>query len=91
MTSPAQTVAGKDKSNPLIAEDLLKILRESIPLPPLIKIQLIDSHPWNDEATKRRQVNTTPLTTTSQNPQPGQNNSLTLVKQSNKFIKPLSR
>ena len=80
MTSPTQMVVGKDKKpNPFITEGLLKILRESIP-PPLIKIQLIDSHPWNDKATKHLHVNTTPLTITSQNPQPGQNNSLTLVK-----------
>ena len=68
MTSPTQTVVSKDKKpNPFIAEDLLKILSESIP-PLLIKIQLIDSHPWNDDATKHRHVNTTPLTITSQNP-----------------------
>ena len=34
MASPAQTVVGKDKSNPLIAEGLLKILRVSQPTYP---------------------------------------------------------
>jgi len=31
MTSPTQTVVAKGKSNPLITEGLLKILRELIP------------------------------------------------------------
>ena len=31
MASPTQTIVGKGKPNPLIAEGLLKILRESIP------------------------------------------------------------
>ena len=31
MISPTQMVVGKDKSNPLITEDLLKTLRDLIP------------------------------------------------------------
>jgi len=32
MASSTQTVIGKDKPNPLVAENLLKILRDLIPL-----------------------------------------------------------
>jgi len=38
MASPTQTVVGKGISNPLIAEDLLKILRNLFPFDSLSKI-----------------------------------------------------
>jgi len=38
MTSPTQTVVGKDIPNPLTAEDLLKILRDLFPFDSLFKI-----------------------------------------------------
>ena len=38
MASPTQTVVGKGISNPLIAEDLLKILRDLFPFDFLSKI-----------------------------------------------------
>jgi len=50
MTSPTQTVVGKDIPNPLIAEDLLKILRDLIP--PFLLKSSTDSRPWNGRTTK---------------------------------------
>jgi len=38
MASPTQTVVGKGTSNPLTAENLLKILRDLFPFDPLSKI-----------------------------------------------------
>ena len=38
MTSPTQTIVGKGIPNPLIAEDLLKILRGMFPVDSLSKI-----------------------------------------------------
>jgi len=38
MARPTQMIAGKDISNPLIAEDLLKILRDLFPFDSLSKI-----------------------------------------------------
>ena len=50
MTSPTQTVVGKGNSNPLIAEGLLKILRDLIPrVPPK---SLADSLQQNGKSTK---------------------------------------
>jgi len=47
MTSPTQTVLGKGIPNPLIAEGLLKILMDLIPLfPPK---SLTNSHPQNPQ------------------------------------------
>ena len=50
MASPTQMVVGKGIPNPLIAEDLLKILKDLIPLiPPEFSI---NSRPWNGRITK---------------------------------------
>jgi len=49
MASPTQTVVDKDISNPLIAEDLLKNLRDLIPPSP--PKSLTNSHPWNGRTT----------------------------------------
>jgi len=50
MTSPTQTVVGKCTPNPLTAENLLKILRDLIPLfPPKSPT---NSRPWNGRTTK---------------------------------------
>ena len=87
MTSPTQTVVGKDKIKPV---DSWGFAKNPKGINSYSKIQLIDSHQWNDEATKRRQVNTTPLTTTFQHPQPDQKNSLALTKRSDKFMELLS-
>ena len=51
MTSPTQTVVGKDILNPLMAEGLLKILRDLLSLPPLKS--LANSRPWNGNTSKR--------------------------------------
>ena len=51
MTSPTQTVVSKGIANSLIAEGLLKILRDLIPLsPPKF---LINSRPWNGNTSKK--------------------------------------
>jgi len=50
MASPTQTVVGKDTPNPLIAEGLLKILRDLVPSSP--PKSPINSHPQNGRATK---------------------------------------
>jgi len=50
MASPTQIVVGKGKTNPLIAEDLLKILRVLILLTP--PKSLTNSFLWNDRTTK---------------------------------------
>ena len=50
MASPTQTVVGKDVPNLLIAEDLLKILRDLLSLfPPKFPT---NSRPWNDRTIK---------------------------------------
>ena len=51
MASPTQMVAGKGKSNPLIAKDLLKILRDLIPFDS--SRSSTNSLPWNGGPTKR--------------------------------------
>ena len=51
MASPTQTVVGKGIPNLLIDEDLLKILRDLIPLSP--PKSLTNSHSWNAKTTKR--------------------------------------
>jgi len=50
MASPTQIVVGKGKPNPLIAEDLLKILRVLILL--TTPKSLTNSFLWNDRTTK---------------------------------------
>ena len=50
MASPTQTVVGKGTSNPLIAEGLLKTLRDLIPHSP--PKSLTNSHPWNGRTKK---------------------------------------
>jgi len=50
MASANQTVVGKNISNPLIAEGLLKTLRDLIPPSP--PKSLTNSHPWNGRTTK---------------------------------------
>jgi len=50
MASPTQTVVSKGILNPLIAEDLLKILRDLVPPSPLKS--LVNSLPWNGRTTK---------------------------------------
>ena len=50
MASPTQTVVGKGMSNPLIAEDLLKILADLVPLSP--PKSLTNSHLQNGRVTK---------------------------------------
>ena len=58
MASPTQTVVGKGISNPLTAEDLLKILRDLFPFDSLSKT-FTNSHPWNGKTTdKERQIPT---------------------------------
>ena len=50
MANLTQTVVGKDIPNPLIAKDLLKILRDLLPLfPPK---SLTNSCPWNGKTSK---------------------------------------
>ena len=50
LASPTQTVVGKGIPNPLTAEDLLKILRDRIPLfPPKPPT---NSRPWNGRTIK---------------------------------------
>jgi len=51
MASPTQTVVGKGPSNPLIAEGLLKILRDLVPFSP--PKSPTNSHPQNGRATKK--------------------------------------
>jgi len=51
MASPTQTVAGKGTPNPLIAEGLLKILRDLVPASSPPK-SFANSHPQNGRATK---------------------------------------
>jgi len=48
MTSLTQTIVGKGKPNTLIAEGLLKILRDLIPL-----IFLTNSRLWNGRTTQK--------------------------------------
>jgi len=50
MASPTQTVVGKCIPNPLIAEGLLKFLRN--PIPPSPPKSLTNSRPWNSKTTK---------------------------------------
>jgi len=50
MASPTQTVVGKDTPNPLIAEGLLKILRDLVPSS--LPKSTTNSHPLNGRATK---------------------------------------
>jgi len=50
MASPTQTVVGKGISNPLTAEDLLKILRDLFPFNSSPK-SLTNSRPWNGRTT----------------------------------------
>ena len=50
MASPTQTVVGKGTPNPLIAEGLLKILVDLVPLSP--PKSLTNSHPQNGRTTK---------------------------------------
>jgi len=50
MASPTQIVVVKGKPNPLIAEGLIKILRDLIP--PIPPKSLTNSLPWNDRTTK---------------------------------------
>jgi len=50
MASPTQTVVGTDIPNPLIAENLLKILSDLIPLSP--PKSHTNSRPWNGRTTK---------------------------------------
>ena len=61
MASPTQMVVGKGTPNPLIAEDLLKILVNLIPLSP--PKSLTNSHTQNGKSTKYNHcyVNTIPL------------------------------
>ena len=54
MASPTQTVVGKGTPNPLIAEDLLKILRDSVPS--FLPKSPTNSHPQNGRATKNTWV-----------------------------------
>ena len=51
MTSPTQTVVGKDILNPLTAEDLLKILRDLIPFDSPLK-SLTNFYSWNGKTTQ---------------------------------------
>ena len=50
MASPTQKVVGKGAPNPLIAEGLLKILVDLVPLSP--PKSLTNSHPQNGRTTK---------------------------------------
>ena len=50
MASPTQTVVGKGIPNPLIAENLLKILKELVPSSP--PKSFTNSYPQNGSATK---------------------------------------
>ena len=50
MASPTQTVVGKGTPNPLIAEGLLKILRDLVSSSP--PKSPTNSHPQNDRTTK---------------------------------------
>ena len=50
MASSTQTIVGKGKPNPLIAEGLLKILRDLIPTFP--HKSSTNSLPWNGRTTK---------------------------------------
>jgi len=50
MTSSTQTVVGKGTPNSLIAESLLKILSDLIPLTP--PKSFTNSRPWNGETSK---------------------------------------
>jgi len=52
MASPTQTVVGKGISNPLTAEDLLKILKDLFPLISSPK-SLTNSCPWNGKTTQK--------------------------------------
>jgi len=50
MAIPIQIVVGKDIPNLLIAEDLIKILRDLIP--PFPPKSLSNSRSWNDKTTE---------------------------------------
>ena len=50
MASPTQKIVGKGISNPLTAEDFLKILRDVLPFDSSPK-SLINSRPWNGRIT----------------------------------------
>jgi len=50
MASPTETVVGKGIPNPLIAEGLVKILRDLVPPSP--PKSLTNSLPWNGKITK---------------------------------------
>ena len=50
MASPTQAVVDKGIPNPLIAENLLKILRDLLLVSP--PKSLTNSRSWNDEASK---------------------------------------
>jgi len=50
MANPTQTVVGKGISNPLTAEDLLKILKDLFPFDSSPK-SLTNSRPWNGRIT----------------------------------------
>jgi len=51
MASPTQMVVGKDTPNPLIAEGLIKILRDLVPSSP--PKSSTNSHPQNGRAKKK--------------------------------------
>jgi len=51
MANPTQTVVSRGVTNPLTAEDLLKILRDLIPFDSPPK-SLTNSCPWNGRATQ---------------------------------------
>ena len=54
MASPTQMVVGKGIPNPLIAKDLLKILRDLVPSSP--PKSLTNSLPQNGKTTKNTRV-----------------------------------